>query len=540
MEKGIRFTREFSGTKGMGARLVLQEYTDPENNTHKLEILEFSLCSQSYSGITYYLGSPENSGSICIDDLPLVTFRNLAGSHGVTPGEDYTPVALEKAESGVFGGNDDGTAACRLTVDVYGYSVTGGGANGFRLQLSETLTLTTLPRGSAVAATDACIGSVSILAITPRRQNVTHSLLLSFGDFSAYVTEGGALSQGEQIFSSLTVPFPIPEDFYEQIPEKPAEKAALRCKTYENGALLGETDTTFTVTADPALCGPLLSADLEDTDPAVLALTGDPGVFVPGYSDLLCRVTAAARYGAALREVRVDDTLLTGETLLIPNGSRGRFYVTAKDSRGYVTEQEVALTRIPYVPLTLHGWVRRLDQTGGQARLCLGGSFYGGTFGAADNTLTLSCRIDGGEALLLEPTVTETDFSLDTVLSGLSYDRSHSLLLTARDALGEVTCTLSVQKGIPVFDWGEGDFAFHVPVALAKGFSCPKETFLAAYPVGAVFLSTRDSDPSVFFGGSWKKLEETNLPFYGWQRQEDTSGRLGTGILGSMILSKED
>ena len=106
--------------------------------------------------------------------------------------------------------------------------------------------------------------------------------------------------------------------------------------------------------------------------------------------------------------------------------------------------------------------------------------------------------------------------------------------------MGEVTCTLSVQKGIPVFDWGEGDFAFHVPVALAKGFSCPRETFLAAYPVGAVFLSTGDSDPSVFFGGSWKKLEETNLPFYAWQRQEDTSGRLGTGILGSMILSKED
>jgi hypothetical protein len=41
------------------------------------------------------------------------------------------------------------------------------------------------------------------------------------------------------------------------------------------------------------------------------------------------------------------------------------------------------------------------------------------------------------------------------------------LQVRAVDRLQTVTKSVTVGKGIPVFDWGEGDFAFHVPVTLA-------------------------------------------------------------------------
>ena len=539
MEQGLLITREFSGTKGMGARLTLQEYFDDAKNCHKLEITEFALCSGSYAGVTYYLGSPENSGSICIDGLPLVTFRNQEGSHGVTPGKDYTPVALEKAESTVFSGNDDGTAACQLTVDVYGYSVTGGGANGFRLQLTEALTLTTIPRASAVGATDACIGSVSLVTVTPRRQNVRHSVAVAFAALSGFLTDTGTLSPEEVLLETTAVSFRIPEAFYEQIPEKPGETCLFTCKTYENGSLLGRTEATCFVTADPRLCAPKLSAWVKDTDPAVLSLTGDDRAFVPGYSDLLCTWEAGAQYGASVAEVMLDRQVLTEGSFTISNGETGSFLFAARDSRGYVTETAVSLRQIPYVPLSLHGWAKRLDQTDGTVRVHLEGTVFTGSFGNGENQLTLTCRIDGMEEQVLVPVLEQGRYLLDTVLSGISYDRSHSLRFTARDLLGSARWDTTIPKGVPVFDWGEKDFAFHVPVKLHKGFVSPKETFLGAYPVGAVFLSVADQDPGAFFGGRWEKLENTNLPFYAWQRREDSTAILGQGLVGAMILGKD-
>ena len=53
-------------------------------------------------------------------------------------------------------------------------------------------------------------------------------------------------------------------------------------------------------------------------------------------------------------------------------------------------------------------------------------------------------------------------------ISGLDYTKTHRLEVTVADGLGQVSRMLTVNKGMPVFDWGEEDFCFHVPVQLPQ------------------------------------------------------------------------
>ena len=59
-------------------------------------------------------------------------------------------------------------------------------------------------------------------------------------------------------------------------------------------------------------------------------------------------------------------------------------------------------------------------------------------------------------------------------LTGVSYDAAYDIEITATDKVyGSIksakTVTVPISKGVPVFDWGEHDFHFNVPVFMPVG-----------------------------------------------------------------------
>ena len=66
----------------------------------------------------------------------------------------------------------------------------------------------------------------------------------------------------------------------------------------------------------------------------------------------------------------------------------------------------------------------------------------------------------------MTPQMGENSYSAQCTLTGLDYRTAHTIQVEATDALAQVNRSLTLGKGIPVFDWGEEDFSFHVPVAL--------------------------------------------------------------------------
>ena len=91
----------------------------------------------------------------------------------------------------------------------------------------------------------------------------------------------------------------------------------------------------------------------------------------------------------------------------------------------------------------------------------------------AENTLTV--QMEGGQAVQPQWTLEAGRYYGVVQLEGLDYTKSHSIPVTVSDSVCSAQRTVNLQKGIPVFDWGEEDFVFHVPVS-APAFHSPELT----------------------------------------------------------------
>lgn len=334
------------------------------------------------------------------------------------------------------------------------------------LTFAGTMALTPIPRSSTLAATAACIGDAATIVVSRKSADYTHTLHYRFGGLSGYLADGvGNHSDTPVQLADTTVLFPIPESFYGQIPHAPTGLCTLTCTTYLGETPIGAPQTaTFTVTADPLRCAPLVGGTVADTNEATLALTGSAQILVQGVSTAQCTLSAQAQHGAQIAALYVNGREISGDSASV-EVTEDRMVFRAVDSRGYSAEFVVpGLSFVPYVPLSFHAEARRTDPTSGGGSLTVTGKWYPGTLGATQNALTARYRVDGGDWQAFCVDATGGDLSATAALTGLDYRTGHSLQVELSDALQTVSKTCAVSKGIPVFDWGEEDFRFHVPV----------------------------------------------------------------------------
>lgn len=353
---------------------------------------------------------------------------------------------------------DDGTGS--VTVKTW----MDTGISVGEVELSKTLTLTPIARASTLGAADAFIESTAIVIVNRKSEQYSHSIAFSFGTLSGYLDADGNISDAEVIHTATNIPFKLPAEFYNQIPDAPSGVCTLTCKTYYESQQIGQDQTaTFTATAKPALCGPVVSGEVVDVNPNTLALTGSADTLIRYCSTAKCTIAAQARNGAALVSRKING-VETESLLEIPNVEIGSFSFYAEDSRGYSSTVPVAKELLPYIPVTVNAAIARTDPTSGNAKLTAKGLFYAGNFGVAENTLSLTYSVNGGEEVEIPVTLTGTGYTAEATVDGLDYAASHSILIVARDALTNATQTVLVKPGIPVFDWGRDDFSFNVPV----------------------------------------------------------------------------
>ena len=66
----------------------------------------------------------------------------------------------------------------------------------------------------------------------------------------------------------------------------------------------------------------------------------------------------------------------------------------------------------------------------------------------------------------MTPTINGNTYSAQVEASGVSYNEAHLLTVLATDKLSTAQASDTIKRGVPVFDWGESDFAFHVPISI--------------------------------------------------------------------------
>lgn len=451
------------------------KYVDGKTNTFTfyLRITENSVdLSNNTSNVTVQALLQQTKSDICFENK----FAGVSCTvNGKSLFSDYQLRSLKGSDPHCYytwTGDMRHDALGALELDVSGkfwLSASGQSLPGTINISGQRMTLTPISRFSAVGASDANIGANTTIVIVPASNIYRHSIRYTFGALTGYILPDGSISETEATFQERVISFPIPETFYDQMPTVKQRLCTLVVTTYVDQTYLGKNQATFRVTTDPESCGPLLEASVQDCNENTLSATGNENTLVKFCSTALCQADVQCRYGATLKSVTVNGISLD-ESEQIPLTETGTYTFAVTDSRGYQTKQVVEKPLLPYIRLTCNPTARRTAPTTGQVALTVTGNCFCGSFGAEANSLTGACRVDTGSWQPFEMEIRE-DHSYETtiLLEGLGYETGHSIEVAVTDRMETATAKTFVGRGIPVFDWGEDYFNFHVPVHFGAG-----------------------------------------------------------------------
>ncbi len=224
---------------------------------------------------------------------------------------------------------------------------------------------------------------------------------------------------------------------------------------------------------------PDLAPAVVDMNETTKALTGDMNVLVKYYSKAACSSNATTKAGATIKSQKLVNGSVTktntNGVFSVDNVENGKFVFTVVDSRDNSASATVTKTLINYVKLTCNQSVEMTlaGETAATATFTIKGNYFNGSFGAVNNQLSLQVRYgeSGGTMGAWQTLVSEfikfngNTYSLTASIENLSYDKSYVFQCRAVDKLATVTTGQYTARLLPIFDWGENDFNFNVPVS---------------------------------------------------------------------------
>lgn len=373
------------------------------------------------------------------------------------------------------------------THTVNGSTFTSGGTHTVAGNVNVVATAQVL--ASKVGATNASIESVSTITVTKYNNSYYHSLQYSFGSLSGYIKADGTTSSSEVKISQTSVSFQVPSSFYAQIPNSKTGTCTITCRTYSSASsttVLGNATTcTFIATASLDLSRPSVDGTVVDTNANTITLTGDSSTLIRYKSTAQCTITATARASSTIVNKYINSVAPSNNIRTFTNVSTNSFVFQATDSRGYVTAKTVNPIVIAYINLTINPIISRVTPTGSNVVMTFSGDYYRGSFGSYFNTLTIQYRYRLSSSSswtsweTVSPsnyTIGSSSFSTNSAISigdTFDYRESYVFQVKAYDGangttLTSITKTIILQRGIPVFDWGENDFTFHVPIKIGS------------------------------------------------------------------------
>lgn len=347
--------------------------------------------------------------------------------------------------------NDDGKKSVS-----WSWSIATGTSVLGTLSDSGTRTLATIPRASDITASNADIGSSTIIVINKKASSFTTTIDYKFENETSWtniVTKT----------SSTTYGWTLPESFYNKIPNKKYGVVTLRATTYDGNSKIGEKTTTFNAFANAELCKPVISnTSIIDTNTKSIALTGDNTKFIKYVSTPKLTWLASAKNGASLKSQIINNV---GATSPYQTNWADSFKLDVTDSRNYTSTYNYVLSNVVnyfYPQITASG--KRKTSTSSNIILNLNGKFFNGYFSEnIKNTATFKCEYKKKEdnewtTIVLEPTINDDgSFSLkDFDLGGIcDYKYSWQFSITVTDKITSQSSNFPITKGDPIYYWFE-------------------------------------------------------------------------------------
>jgi len=381
--------------------------------------------------------------------------------------------------------------------------------------VSGSVDLPTIPRASTIVVPDANIGSGTTISI--------NKYVNSFATELYWRVHGDNNWNLIAITSEPSYGWQVPTSLYERIPDSPNIVCDFMARTKSGTSIIGDktTTATFTATGNPIIN----SVDIIDIDENIVEnLTGDETKLVMYHSTAKISIDASAQNSATMSSVKVNGNNATYNStsgkweIQISNVNTNEFIVDVKDSRGYPNPsnpQTYFATKINYIPLSINTSINRNEPTDEIVNISANGNYFNGDFGLVNNELIFQYRYieyggsydpDEQDWQNLTPTISNNSYYLREQILNIDYTKQYEFQVRVLDLLESKSIIgISIPKGKPVYNWGEDFFNINGELRI-------NEVALNLYPIGSIYMSVNNTNPSTYFGGTWVEWGTGRVP----------------------------
>lgn len=287
----------------------------------------------------------------------------------------------------------------------------------------------------------------------------------------------------------------------------------------------GHTITTYEgngYEVDPNVCSPIFS-DFSYKDITCFDITGNDQILIEKCSGIRVTIPSANKmvavksatpkyYIATIDDQTVKanytDNDVTFTFYSLDTEGIKRLNVRAYDSRGLSTLVYKDVTVIDYEYPVVNVDVKRLNNFEEQTTLKISGTYSKVTVDGKDkNTMTsvrYCYRETGGTWTEYEDvtfTASNGKYTCDDVILTLDRDKSYEFNVWVYDSIDENDRDATVDVGKPIFMVSSNKKTCYI-----NGVELP--TFESVYPIGSVYCSSTNTNPSKIYGGTWELIDK--------------------------------
>lgn len=402
------------------------------------------------------------------------------------------------------------------------------------LSLSETVTLTTIPRASTATTSGSTLGKTLTITIKRASSSFTHKLYYTCGSIKDQLI-------AENVGTSYSWNAP-PVSLAQQAPNAETVALTLTVKTYNGSTYVGSWSTVVKLAVPPTVV-PSLSVAISDPT----GVSGTYGGYVQLRSKVKVDLTASGSQGSTIKSysIKLGDiyavAAASGTTDYLPTAGALTLTCTVTDSRGRTATKTQTITVIAYRKPTISDIAAaRCNQDGTANRMGdYGKVTFSGAITALSNKNTAAYAVQyrevGAEIWSNAGSAAAGNYAPAGAYVVFAADKSkrYEVRVVATDAFESIG---SAVRDLPaayallhhakhLLSMGIGrlcDKANALQVGLKAYFDEDvevdgvlrvggKSLLDMVYPVGSIYLSVSGTDPQTLFGGTWARLEDVFL-----------------------------
>ncbi|MCJ0596312.1 DUF859 family phage minor structural protein [Enterococcus cecorum] len=508
-----------------GAHTLIVEWSASQNIGGNYSTVTANLYIKgNYSYSTIYSGSVAKSVALVING------NRKNGSARIDI--NGTEKRLLLSHSVNVGHNADGTKSFRLEGMLNSQITWSGTYYGSEQWTRQDWSLNAIPRASTFnqSSTTFNMDSEGTIYINPANASFKHKLYMHFGNKRPLLKDNPPVNQ------NFTVQFSAGE-FASQIPNATSGVGTLTLETYNGNTLVGSSSrqTYLNLPSNYVPSQPSVSVSDESGVPAKLGVSKTAGVFVKGMSLIRFVCSSSGVLGSTITGFQVqigNQTFSSGNGTVdvdltkfdVGSGSLNAV-VTVTDSRGRTNSRTVGIKIQNYSAPTINNFSAVRQNNSDTVIITKPVSVSSILNGSTNiNSYTVKTEYKLTTATSWTVNRTETNSSATLNLSGFNVANSYDIRVTLADKLNQTVVQASISTAKVLLDFnrdiGVGIGKMHERGALDVGGDMYVSSTLNSasikqngrtlldmfYPVGAIFITTVNTNPSSYMGGSWVRF----------------------------------